>query len=234
MSVIWTCKHYFLFDSHSRDNNGKIGPDGFSVLLKFSSRKSLEQHILETYFLDVNEEYVCFAVQYIKIQLDNALNFDAKLTYRLETEKLREKSETVKKKCRKRKQTETEKAKYRERKQTETEKEKCRQRKQTETEKEKCRERKQTETEKEKCRERKQTETEKAKCRQRKQTETEKAKCRERRATKNLNVSRVSVFKNAIKEGPYYICVVCHSCLYKQICKKICFHTISSILRVIP
>ena len=49
MSVTWTCKHYFLFDSHSRDINGKIGPGGFSVLLKFSSRKSLEQHILETY-----------------------------------------------------------------------------------------------------------------------------------------------------------------------------------------
>ena len=50
MSVTWTSKHYFLFDSHSRDVNGKISPDGFSVLLKFSSRKSVEQHILESYF----------------------------------------------------------------------------------------------------------------------------------------------------------------------------------------
>ena len=39
MSVTWTSRHYFLFDSHSRDINGKICPDGFSVLLKFSSRK---------------------------------------------------------------------------------------------------------------------------------------------------------------------------------------------------
>ena len=70
MSVTWTSKHYFLFDSHSCNINGEIIPDGFSVLLKFSSRKSLEQHILETYFIDVNEEYVCFAVQYINIQLD--------------------------------------------------------------------------------------------------------------------------------------------------------------------
>ena len=42
MSVTWTSKHYFLFDSHSRNINGEIIPDGFSVLLKFSSRKSLE------------------------------------------------------------------------------------------------------------------------------------------------------------------------------------------------
>ena len=62
MSVTWTSKHYFLFDSHSRNINGNIGPDGFSVLLKFSSRKCLEQHILETYFIDVNQEYVSFAV----------------------------------------------------------------------------------------------------------------------------------------------------------------------------
>ena len=89
MSVTWTSKHYFLFDSHSRNINGEIIPDGFSVLLKFSSRKSLEQIILETYFIDVNEEYVCFAVQYIKVQFDNPPNFDAKLTYRLETEELK-------------------------------------------------------------------------------------------------------------------------------------------------
>ena len=47
MSVTLTSKHYFLFDSHSRNINGEIIPDGFSVLLKFSSRKSLERHILE-------------------------------------------------------------------------------------------------------------------------------------------------------------------------------------------
>ena len=58
MSVTWTSIHYLLFDSHSRDFDGKICPDGFSVLLKFSSQKSLEQHILETYFKDTNEEYV--------------------------------------------------------------------------------------------------------------------------------------------------------------------------------
>ena len=94
----------------SCDINGKIRPDGFSVLIKFSSRKSLERHILETYFKDTSEkEYVCLAFQYVKIDMQNALNFDAKSTYMLEAENLRKNSETEKEKCRKRKQTETEK-----------------------------------------------------------------------------------------------------------------------------
>ena len=169
MSVTWTSKHYFLFDSHSRDINGKIGPDGFSVLLKFSSRETLEQHILETYFKDVNEEYVCFAIQYIKIQLHNGPDFDAKLTYRLETKELTKKSEIQKEKCRKHNQAEIQKEKFRKRNQTEIQKEKCWKRNQTEIQKEKCR--------------------------KRKQTESEKLKSRERKTTKNLDVSRVSVSK---------------------------------------
>ena len=50
MSITWTSRHYFLFDSHSRDINGKSCPDGFSVFFfKFATRKSLEKYILETY-----------------------------------------------------------------------------------------------------------------------------------------------------------------------------------------
>ena len=100
MSVTWTSRHYFLFDSHSRNVNGKMCPDGFSVLLKFSSRKSLERHILETYFKDTIEEYVCLAVQYVKIDTQNAPNFDAKSTYMLEAENLRKNSGIGKERCR--------------------------------------------------------------------------------------------------------------------------------------
>ena len=42
ISVTWTKKHYFLFDSHSKNEFGKSCPNGSSLLLKFSSRKSLE------------------------------------------------------------------------------------------------------------------------------------------------------------------------------------------------
>ena len=52
---------------------------------------------------------------------------------------------------------------------------------------------------------RKISETEKEKCRKRQQTETEKEKSRKRKVSKKLTSSRVSVFKKAITEGPYYI-----------------------------
>ena len=68
-------------------------------------------------------EYVPLAIQYLKIQLQNSPNFDARLTYRKETEEIKKKSETEKGKCRIRKQTEIEKGKCRIRKQTEIEKE---------------------------------------------------------------------------------------------------------------
>ena len=35
-----------------------------------------------------------------------------------------------------------------------------------------------------------------------------------------MTSSRVSVFKKAITEGPYYICIICHRCLYKKSVKK--------------
>ena len=44
---------------------------------------------MESYFVDVNEEYVLLAIQYLKIQLQNPPNFDARLTYRKEQRKSR-------------------------------------------------------------------------------------------------------------------------------------------------
>jgi len=33
ISVIWTKKHYFLFDSHSKNEKGESCPDGYSILI---------------------------------------------------------------------------------------------------------------------------------------------------------------------------------------------------------
>ena len=37
VSIIWTKRHYFLFDSHSKNEKGESIPEGFSILLKFNS-----------------------------------------------------------------------------------------------------------------------------------------------------------------------------------------------------
>jgi len=36
---------------------------------------------------------------------------------------------------------------------------------------------------------------------------------------KRSNLSRIMVFKTAVKEGPYHVCVVCNRCLYRKTVK---------------
>ena len=45
---------------------------------------------------------------------------------------------------------------------------------------------------------------------------------------KNMNC--VSEFKSLIKEGPYFICVICHRCLYKRSVSRFDFSNYSSVV----
>ena len=61
ISVVWTQKHYFIFDSHSKDENGQTCPNGYSTLLKFSTQKSLELHIIS--YLNKEDVDIFFEAQ---------------------------------------------------------------------------------------------------------------------------------------------------------------------------
>ena len=37
LSILWTKRFYFLFDSHSKNEKGEINPEGYSILLKLST-----------------------------------------------------------------------------------------------------------------------------------------------------------------------------------------------------
>ena len=41
VSIVWTKKHYFLFDPHSKNEKGECIPEGYSILLKFNSINAL-------------------------------------------------------------------------------------------------------------------------------------------------------------------------------------------------
>jgi len=169
-----------LFDSHSKHSNGACCPDGYSILLRFSTRKALESHISK-YYLEETDVNIQFEAQFIQIEKENE-NIDLKNIYRRFSEK-------------KLKSSETQKAKCRQRNATESSKQKCRQCKATEKiEKEKSRKRNATNILKENLRKRK------------KKVDPD-------------NVNTVVAFKNTIKEGPYYICVVCNRNLYKKTVK---------------
>ena len=66
ISVIVQQRHYFIFDSHSRNELGLPCPDGYSVSIKFSRRKLLEEHIVKTY-LNEDDCNVVFEVQFLKV-----------------------------------------------------------------------------------------------------------------------------------------------------------------------
>jgi len=180
--------------------------------MKFTKKTKLEAHLIKNY---VNQKDcdVPFELQYVNVSSKG-------------TENLAEIYQLYKK--RQWSSTESEKEKSRKRSSTETAKEKCRKRMSTEKEKEKNRKRMSTEKEKEKNRKRMSTEKEKEKCRKRKSTEKEQ-KCSRIRKKKMrayssghsewATIELVNSFKEAIKEGPYYFCVVCNRSLYRKTVK---------------
>ena len=58
---------YYFFDSHSRNQHGKMVRNGHSVLLKFSQLRELEKHIQTTYLLQRSQRHVYFQIQYIDV-----------------------------------------------------------------------------------------------------------------------------------------------------------------------
>ena len=68
VSLIWSKKTIFLFDSHSRDSDGCI--DGTSVLLKFKSTFELQNYNTQTYLIDLNHQFMHFQMQFVKLITD--------------------------------------------------------------------------------------------------------------------------------------------------------------------
>ena len=70
ISVMWNKRAFFLYDSHSKNNQGKSSPDGTATLIKFNSLKALENYIFQTYSM-ITEDGVEYELQYISVNKDN-------------------------------------------------------------------------------------------------------------------------------------------------------------------
>lgn len=77
ISIVWTKKHYFLFDSHSKNENGETCPNGYSVLIKFTKKTDLESHIIKNY-LNLGDVGIQFELQYINISKESDENVSKK------------------------------------------------------------------------------------------------------------------------------------------------------------
>ena len=66
LGILWGRQCFFVFDSHSRDENGKQSPNGTAVLLKFHSLAKLEEYIKNTYYGQTQQSLMYFQIQFIK------------------------------------------------------------------------------------------------------------------------------------------------------------------------
>ena len=58
-AIIPFSSHYYIFDSHSRDNIGQASENGSSVLLKFLTIKHVLNFIITTYLVNSELQHVC-------------------------------------------------------------------------------------------------------------------------------------------------------------------------------
>ena len=118
----------FLFDSHSNDCYGQTTAIGFSTILKFKSKKDLEQYIVLAY-INESDVRVRYEIESISVNVSNQLYFpevNLKHEYYKEQDSKRKSTEYQKAKCRERNATETQIVKGKKRKTTETAKAKNR------------------------------------------------------------------------------------------------------------
>ena len=70
-SLIWSKLAFFLFDSHSRASNGSISPNGTSILLKFKSLKDVRNYIIQTYLTDQGLQSLQYELQFVKVEIEH-------------------------------------------------------------------------------------------------------------------------------------------------------------------
>ena len=72
LGVLWENQYFFLFDSHSKDEIGRMSAAGTVVSLKFDSLRSLENYIKSVYYSNYPTT-LYFQVQFLKLKCtDNA------------------------------------------------------------------------------------------------------------------------------------------------------------------
>ena len=170
IAVFWTKRNIFLFDSHSRDENGMATPYGTAILVKFDKKRDLERH-LSTVYLNEHVIEVQYETQNIAFEKEDQ-NIDFSTEYHKEKRNLRNA-----KKSKVKGQKELSPTTSRKRN------------------------------------------SEKGNYEQ----ESFHVGKRSRKEHKIRDNKSIVAFREAIKNGPFFICVVCNRCMYRKTVKP--FHT---------
>ena len=71
ISLVWDTKSFFcLFDSLSRDEQGKITENGTGILIKFSSLSQIQKYLSEN--VQTTSESVLGQLQYVNVEIDSS------------------------------------------------------------------------------------------------------------------------------------------------------------------
>ena len=181
--------HFYLFDSHSRDEQGLSVAGGTSVLLKFSDLMEVEKYIQVFYLEYRSLEQSYFQLQFVYVNIDRILRSDILCDYQRLRRRLNylEHSTDVLKRMNETNQP-VERPVIENRRTKKKRMENVHNNTQT----------------------------------------AEKLAKEKVSSFKNMNC--VSEFKSLIKEGPYFICVICHRCLYKRSVIRFDFNNYSSVV----
>ena len=67
LGLLWGNQYFFLFDSHSKDEIGRVSATGTAVLVKFDSLQSLENYIKSVYYSNYPMT-LYFQIQFLKLK----------------------------------------------------------------------------------------------------------------------------------------------------------------------
>ena len=187
ISVMWNKKNNFLFDSHSRNGEGRTCPDGTATLAKFSSKKDLHTYVMERFSTESDPDLV-YELQYISITKENKAAASHVYSNKKEVERSHKR-----------------KSEHNTHTATRTSKKKAT------------------------------SKNDGYKRKQKTNSLSLEGGCKRKASPVNLEenrettlppegigsgelqyLSRIICFKKAIKDGPFYVCVVCNRCLYRK------------------
>ena len=180
--------HFYLFDSHSRDEQGLSVAGGTSVLLKFSDLMEVEKYIQVFYLEYRSLEQSYFQLQFVYVNIDRILRLDILCYYQRLRRRLYylEHSDVHKRMNETNPPVEQPVI--------------------------------QNIRTKKKRMENVQNNTQKAE------------KLTKGKVSRFKNMNCVSKFKSLIKEEPYFICVICHRCVFERSVIRFDFNNYSSIV----
>ena len=186
-AIIYSDRGVYVFDSHSRDENGFASPTGASVLLKFRTLADIEEYIRHVYLENNNNPQSYFQIQYFDIEIPRESSIDIQ---RSVTKSRKRSHDCLRQQKTRASMSKSVEANVREKDRNDrTKKRKLKQNENRNVD---------------------------FVVSPKKHSQTSSATQTRNVAANTKGIQAIKNFKKAIKEGPIYICVICNRTMYRR------------------